>query len=98
MVVIHHLDTDKVIIVSSVDQAPKKDKAGTQEAIDCKDAITIGRTIYEYSHQLKSFSERWGVRWKSILRDAWLTGGYPNSTPREDIPHLQRLRNIGGKL
>jgi len=99
MIIIHNLDTDKVYLAASVEKVKNKtDKSGIEEAIRLKDTITIGRTIYEYNRPLEAFIERWGFRWKSILRDAWMTGGYPNSTPRADIPSLQRLRNSIGEI
>lgn len=100
MIVIHNLDTGKVYLAASVEKGKNNtDKSGIEEALKLKETVTIGRTIFEHSRPLEAFIERWGFRWKSILRDAWMTGGYPNSTPRADIPNLQRLRNtIGGAL
>jgi len=94
MIIIHNLDEDCIYVASSVKKTKTKiDKSGFEEAMKFKDTIVIGRTIYEYSRPLEAFTERWGRSWKIILLDAWLTGGYPNSTPRADIPSLQRLRN-----
>lgn len=100
MVIIHDLETEKVTVVANADQARSKtDKIGVATAIQMKDVITMGETIYEFSPQLERFANTWGHRWKSILRDAWNTGGYPHSTFRDDIPYLQRLRaKLGGSL
>lgn len=101
MVIIHDLDNNKATVVASAEQARSKtDKSGVATAIQMKDVITMGKTIYEFSPQLERFANKWGCRWKSILRDAWNTGGYPFSTPRDDIPYLQQLRNttLGGSL
>ena len=99
MIIVHDLDSEKVYLASSVENGKNKtDKSGIEEAIKLKDTIVIGRTIYEYNRPLEAFVERWGHRWKSILRDAWETGGYPSSTPRVDIPALQRLRNSIGSI
>lgn len=100
MVIIHDLENEKVTVVANAEQARSKtDKSGVATAIQMKDIITMGKTIYEFSPQLERFSNTWGRRWKSILRDAWFSGGYPYSTPRDDIPYLQRLRaKLGGSL
>jgi hypothetical protein len=100
MVIIHDLGTEEVTVVANAEQARSKtDKSGVATAMRMKDVITMGKTIYEFSPQLERFAKTWGRRWKSILRDAWNTGGYPHSTLRDDIPYLQRLRSkLGGSL
>lgn len=101
MVIIHDLIDETVKVVIGPDSVRSKtDKIGVATAMQMKDVITMGKTIYEFSPQLERFANTWGRRWKSILRDAWNTGGYPHSTPREDVAVLQRLRNttLGGSL
>lgn len=99
MVIIHDLEAEKVTVVASADQARSKtDKIGVATAFRMQDIITMGKTIYEYSPQLKRFSEENGRRWKSILRDAWMNGKYPHKS-KDDEPYLQRLRaKLGGSL
>lgn len=101
MVIIHDLTEEKVTVVANAKQVRSKtDKSGVSTAIEMKDVITMGKTIYEFSPQLERFANKCGRRWKSILRDAWNTGVYPFSVPRGDIPYLQQLRNskLGGSL
>lgn len=99
MIIIHNLDTEKVYLAASVKSGKNEtDKSGIEEAIKFKETITIGRTIYEYNRALEHFVAKQGRLWKSILREAWMTGSYPCSTPKVDIPALQRLRNSIGSI
>ncbi|MDD4969819.1 MAG: hypothetical protein PHT07_10370 [Paludibacter sp.] len=100
MVVIHLIDGDEMYVVSNEDQAKNKtDRIGIKEAIEIEDAVTIGRTVYEYSAALANFVKTQGHHWRSALREAWCSGVYPSCTPKNDVPALQRLRNsIGGSL
>lgn len=100
MVVIYTLDADAVYVASGEEQARSNtDRTGIKEAIEIQDAVTIGRTVYLYSAALKNFVQTQGRHWRSILREAWSSGKYPEQTPKIDIPSLQRLRNaVGGSL
>ncbi|MFA6395876.1 MAG: hypothetical protein WCW84_07905 [Sulfurimonas sp.] len=101
MIIIHNLDTEteNVYLAASVKNAKNKaDALGIAEAFDARETVVCGRTIYEYNRPLEHFVEKQGRFWKSMLREAWMTGNYPRSTPKADIPALQRLRNSIGAI
>lgn len=99
MIIVHALDSEEIYLAASPEKGKDKtDKSGIGEAMKLKDTITIGRTIYEYNRALEHFVEKQGRNWKSVLREAWMTGVYPHSTPKVDIPSLQRLRNSIGSI
>ncbi len=99
MVIVKDLENDEIYLAEGVDDAHfDMDKTGIGECIASKEVVVVGKTVYEFSYALSRFKNNWGARWKIILRDAWFTGGYPNSTPRDDIPALQRLRNQLGEV
>lgn len=100
MVIIYMLDDDAAYVASNEEQGKNKmDRTGIKEAMELEDALTIGRTVYEYSAALGNFVKTQGRHWRCALREAWCSGRYPDETPKVDVPALQRLRNtIGGSL
>jgi hypothetical protein len=47
----------------------------------------------EQMQALRSFAAREGRYWKSVLRESWMNGQYPNE---DEAGHLQTLRNTFG--
>ena len=92
MIIVHDLHKSRVYLCASADKARNGDEAGVQIALDHRETIEIGRTIYEYNVALNRFIAEKGKRWKSALKRAWETGDYSGAR-KEDIPALQRLRN-----
>lgn len=92
MIIVTKLIEDGHIFLSD----DKSNKA-IAEALASQSTIVTDSVIYEYSVALNVFIKKWGGRWRTVLREAWFDGGYPNSTPREHIHALQQLRNrLGG--
>lgn len=100
MVVIRTIDHKGFYVAASAEQAKSEtDRSGIEEALKVEDAVTIGRTVYEYSSALGHFAKTQGERWRTALRQAWCEQVYPENTPKVDIPALQRLQStLGGKL
>ncbi len=92
VVIVHDLDCQRAYLCVSPEKAKKGDEAGVKAALDLRDAVTMGKTVYEYSIALNRFIAANGRSWKKLLREAWENGVYPN-THKSDIPSLQRLRN-----
>ncbi|TDA63609.1 hypothetical protein E0765_07175 [Sulfuricurvum sp. IAE1] len=93
MIVVHDLYKNRAYLCASPDKAKKGDEAGVKLALDRRETIEVGKTIYEYNIALNRFIAANGRQWKKSLRDAWESGIYPGSTPKTDVPALQRLRN-----
>ena len=92
MIIVHDLYKNRAYLCASADKAKNGDAVGVQIAIDHKDTVEIGKTIFDYNVALNRFIAENGKRWKSALKRAWETGDY-SGTRKEDIPALQRLRN-----
>lgn len=93
MIIVTKLKEDGHIFLSE-DKSIKE----IAEALASQSTIVSDGVIYEYSAALNAFIKKWGGRWRTVLRDAWFDGGYPNSTPREHISALQQLRNKLGDI
>lgn len=93
MVVVHKTENTSSMLLQETSKMSKTDKAGFMAAMDQKDVIVMGKTIYEYAPALIRFKKVHGRKWKQILEDAWHNGCYPSGT--FEIDKLQRYRNQG---